>query len=654
MTVRTSTLQMLLLALVFSLAACGDKSGSDNPDNDGAMLEDSGLTGEIDGLSAEQGGAGFESIAAGMGYETVDPTPEVLKYLGSPEAETGGQFRYIITRFPLTFRPLGYGENAQYTENKFLSELCYEPLLRINHVTLEYLPALATHWKISEDKLTYTFRLNPKARFWDGRPVTSEDVIATWELLVDEDIKQPSIRLVMGEFERPVAVTPLLVTVKAKEPKWANFINFATGMPIVSAAAVGSLTGAEFLERFNYELVPGTGEYIINPDDVKKGTSYIFTRRDEYWAKDDPFRRYLGNFDRIRLDVVVDNEGLEYERFKKDEQDLFYFTSSSMENWMNDNDYDAMANAWIVKKRVHTDGPGGSWGISFNMRKPPFDDIRMRQAFTYMLNRQEFINKRLYDEYVPLDSYYEGSIYKNPNNPVIRFNPDKVTGLLRDMGYTKRNQEGYAVNSKGQIVEVTLNIVKAVEMFVVPFQEDLRTVGIKLNIEYGDQNANFKNAMERNFSLFWNNLSGLVFPEPRTSLLSELAAANNNWNVEGVDVKQIDELIAEYDTTFAIQRRIEIIRELDKMQMDMFKKILLYKPKGIKVAHWDRFGMPAYVYERVTQPGDHYIAIFQYWWLDKEKDRRLTTARQEGKALGSYQGVEDINYWADFGDISTQ
>ena len=45
--------------------------------------------------------------------------------------------------------------------------------------TLEYIPALATHWQISADKMTYRFRINPNARFSDGTPVTSDDVVAT-------------------------------------------------------------------------------------------------------------------------------------------------------------------------------------------------------------------------------------------------------------------------------------------------------------------------------------------------------------------------------------------------------------------------------------------------------------------------------------------
>ena len=91
---------------------------------------------------------------------------------GSPEAKKGG----IITmlggsEYPSTFRDIGKDSRSQI--NGLLGGLQYEALLSFDYERLEWAPNLATHWKISADSLTYWFRLNPKAKFADGRDVTS-------------------------------------------------------------------------------------------------------------------------------------------------------------------------------------------------------------------------------------------------------------------------------------------------------------------------------------------------------------------------------------------------------------------------------------------------------------------------------------------------
>ena len=72
-----------------------------------------------------------------------------------------------------------------------MTSLAYESLLGVHPTTLEYIPALATHWQISPDKLTYRFRINPNARFSDGTPVTADDVVATWDFMRRQDSRRP-------------------------------------------------------------------------------------------------------------------------------------------------------------------------------------------------------------------------------------------------------------------------------------------------------------------------------------------------------------------------------------------------------------------------------------------------------------------------------
>ncbi len=124
-------------------------------------------------VSAEDGGGGFENIAASLGYQTHTFTAEDIKFFGDESAVKGGTLHDFASRFPATMRL--FGKEANYLENYWIEILCYESLLDLHPLTYEpVVPRIATHWKISDDKTKYWFRINPDARWSDGRRVTAE------------------------------------------------------------------------------------------------------------------------------------------------------------------------------------------------------------------------------------------------------------------------------------------------------------------------------------------------------------------------------------------------------------------------------------------------------------------------------------------------
>src|SRR5262245_43794427 len=109
-------------------------------------------------VSAAQGGRGF----TGEGWQTNTD----FDLIGDPHAVKGGVLHQAgMTDFPSTLRY--YGPNVT-AWNQMLHGLVYETLLGMHPTTLEYIPALATHWQISADKRSFRFRLNPNARWSDG------------------------------------------------------------------------------------------------------------------------------------------------------------------------------------------------------------------------------------------------------------------------------------------------------------------------------------------------------------------------------------------------------------------------------------------------------------------------------------------------------
>jgi microcin C transport system substrate-binding protein len=593
----------------------------------------------------EEGGYGFEKIAVDRGYETYVLNPETdYPAFGDPRAKKGGTLTHISSRFPATMRIVG--QNYNYEENiSIIAPLCYESLLGLHPVTLKYVPGLASHWKISDDKMTYWFRINPDARFTDGRPVTADDVIATWDLNMDETILMPSSQLVYGKFERPEAEGKYIVKVKSKNLNWRNFLYFS-GMNIMPAHYLRQVDGTEFLKRYQYTMVPGSGPYVIYPDDIVNQESFTFTRRDNYWAADDPMNKYIHNFDRVKIVVVKDNRSLMFEKFKKGECD-FYPVYSARE-WHEETDFEAVRKGWVQKRKVYSNRPVGTSGFAFNMRKWPFNDRRIRYAFAYLYNREKMNEEMYYNEYDMMNSLYTGSIYENPDNEKITYNPEKAVKLLEEAGYTKRNEDGWLINEDGQVLRFEIAIQKSVDYMVTPVQQMLKDYGIDMQIKFMDGNAIWKNLMDRNFTIFMQSWGGLVFPNPETTLHSSLADKKNNNNISGFANERVDELLEEYDQCFDQDRRVEIIREIDGIYADIRPAAWGIARTSMNILYWNKLGHPDFVFDRYN--GD-YTSIFRYWWYEPEKDARLQEAMKNNKTLP--QGELIVRYWDKFSDTES-
>ena len=586
----------------------------------------------------EEGGYGFEQIAEDMGYTTYEWNESVDKtFFGDPKASKGGTLNYIHSLFPRTMRVLGQN-SSQVLNSRTILALCYQGLLSQHPTTLEFIPALASHWKISDDKMTFEFRINPDARWWDGRQVTSEDVIATWDLRMDETILSPAEQITYGKFERPVAKSKYLVSVKSKTVNWRNFLYFST-MALHPHHILKDLDGTAFLEEYAFSVIPGTGPYILKDENIKNQESYTFERRDDFWAAKSPFNRYKYNFDKIKVSVVKDNDALQYEKFKKGEQDIFNVQRSR--RWIEETDFEATKNGWVKKQRVFSEKPAGTSGYYFNMRQWPFDDKRVRYAFCYLYDREKMNKEMYYSEYGMMNSLYSGSIYENKNNNPFKHNPSEAVRLLKEAGYTTRNSDGWLVHSEtNKVLSFEIVIQKTSAYMVTPVQQMLKEYGIDMQIKFMDYNTMIKNVNARNFNVCLLAYSGLVYPNPEGSLRSTLADQDDNNNVWGFKSPRVDELLDEYDICFDQKRRVDIIREIDGIFSDVHPIAFSIARNYSRMMWWDKFGYPEWMFSRYV--GEYWDSLY-YWWYDGSRDSNLKDAIETGKSL-PLKPI-DMKYW---------
>ena len=577
------------------------------------------------------GGPGF----TGEGWQTAT---EILA-LGNITAPKGGTATLTINDWPATLRVAGAGWNSEF--NSIVSSVCYESLVNVHPVTLELMPGLASHWQITDDKMTYRFRINPRARWSDGREVTANDVVATIKLKCDPSANDVSA-LILSNLEPPRAMSKYMLEVRAKVVAWRNFIDFAT-TSILPAHEIGSIDGTTFLDRYQFKLTAVSGPYEVRPDDILPGTSIALTRRQDYWGKNQCFARGLWNIDRIRY-VVVKDENLAFEKLKAGEIDIFGVNKAQW--WAEEVDkIDGVRRGLIQKRKIFTDTPIGVRGIAINTRLAPLDDRRVRLALCHLLNRKLMLEKLYFNEYAMLYSYFPGGIYQNPGNQPTPYDPAKADTLLVEAGWTERDPKGIRVRDGRRLEFAVQYDSKLNERFLTIFQEDCLRAGIELDLQLVNPSTRWKNVMDRQFEMAVQGWSGLVFPNPELICLSTLADEKGNNNLTGMKDPEIDSLCRQYDLTFETQKRMRLVHQIDAILFDQHHYVLTWYTPNTRLLYWNKFGHPDWY---ITRTGD---TVPYSWWIDADLERQVERGKTDRNVILP-KGATEVHFWEHYGDRS--
>lgn len=597
-------------------------------------------------VTAENGGVGFDEIAEAQGWQTrtIDEA-EYFTHYASRDAKKGGELTYPEQDFPAVLRP--YGKDANTVSIQNIEQLCYESLTALDPLTLEFVPRLATHWKISEDGQTYFYRINPNARFSDGYPVTSKDVLATFKLITDKGILDPFLNEYYGsKLDVPVAVSPYIVSVRSKEKNWKNMMYFG-GIAILPAHYLDQMDGAGFIEYFKFEIPPGSGPYVLKEENVAKGKSYSLTRRDDWWRKDDPMMQGRFNFDKITFKTIAD-PAAQIQEFLAGNLDLITENRAQWwkEKYSDEGNNDIFKRGIAQKRKVFNDNPQGLQGWAYNTRKAPFNDPKVREAFTLLIPREQLIEKIMYNEYIISDSYFPGSPYENKNNKKYRYNPKRAVELLKEAGYTKRNAQGILVHEQsGKPFSFEIPLVAGSEHIMQPVQQELKKAGIEMTIRTVDFAQRIKIGNERKFDVLYVSYAGLVFPNPFSMLHSSMADKQETTNLTGFKNKTVDSLIDAELLTYDQAERIRQMQTLDSIFMSENHYALAWSAPFTRVIFWSYIAHPDFY---LTRFGD-YRDIFEYWWYDSSKVDQVTKGRRDKTVTIETPDSEvDVMYWPNF------
>jgi microcin C transport system substrate-binding protein len=542
-----------------------------------------------------------------------------------------GNQNMITVGYPQMQKSLNY-----FTDyNSFsieVAQLIYERLCERNTETWELEGRLAESWSISPDKRTYTFKLNKKARWADGSPVTSADVIFTYNTIMDPDNLTTVFRMFYeAAFKNVYAPDDYTVVFEAKNPRWFNFVHASSFLVLPQH----EYEGRDFNKDFNLMLPPGSGPYII--EDVEAERFITLKKRPDYWAKELPQKQGMYNFERIKYKFILEDE-IRLEALKKGDIDLMIPpTAKDWIEWTDESPPYQMRQNWIVAKKIYNYKPILYQGFHMNMRKDLFQDIRVRKALAYLLNIDLINEKLMYDQYIPLYSYFPSFFNNNPDLPRFNYDPEKARALLAEAGWDKVDGKGVLMNAQGQRFEIEfLYITQSFEKQLTIYKEDCAKVGVSINLNLVSAAAYRKRVFEDlDFDMVnvgWGVDPGTLFPSMEDGWKSDTADLPNTNNIVGYKNAELDPLIDQYLEEFDIDKRLQLLKQMDLMLARDVPVILLWYAPYTRLFYWNKFSTPPKIVKKYTDSSSEDCYLTN-WAIDQSKLQALLQAAADNSAL---------------------
>ena len=537
--------------------------------------------------------------------------------LASPEAVPGGEIRVFSGPYP---KSLNYFLDSSVLSLDVFNAL-YESLLDLHPLTMDFQPGLAARWRIGEDRKTFTFWLDEAAKWSDGRPVTAYDVEWTVQAILDPKHLTGPHKVDLERFEAPVVVSDREIRFTAREVHWKNLLTLS-GLTVLPKHVMAT----QDFNKINFEFPVVSGGYRIG--ELKEGFSCRLDRRPDAWRRARLGSAGLGNFDRITYLYYQERDNA-FEALKKGTVD--FYAVYTAHQWVNQTSGDRFDRNWIVKQKVRNYNPVGFQGFAMNARKAPFDDVRVRKAMALLLNREKMNRTLMYDQYFLHRSYYE-DLY-DPEHPCpavpVSFDQEQARALLEEAGWKVDGATGLLQKDGKPFRFNFLTRDASTDKFLVIYQEDLKDVGIQMDLVQKDWSAWMKDMDEFNYDMTWAAWGGGVWRDPEHQWSSAEAARPASQNITGFKHEKVDELIARQRTEFDIQKRNAILREIDAILVAEMPYVLLWNINYTRLLYWNKFGLPAH---GLGKYGDE-RAAYSLWWYDEDAVADLEAAQAEDRAL---------------------
>ena len=562
-----------------------------------------------------QGARAAEAHAIAMHGTPALPADFSAMPYANPAAPKGGRVVWgILGTFdslnPLIVRGLAVQQMRGYVIESLMA--------RGNDEAFTLYGLIAKTVETDEARSYVTFRLDPRARFSDGKPVTSDDVLFSWALLRDKG--RPNHRQYYAKVARAEAPDPMTVRFDLAGANDRELPLILGLMPVLPRHAIDPAT----FEDTTMAGPVGSGPYRVSA--VRPGASVTLTRNPDYWGRNLPVNRGLWNFDEIRFDFYRESNG-QFEAFKRGLYD--FRVEHEPLRWHSGYDFSAVRSGEVIRDTIKPGVPQPSEFLVFNTRRSVFSDIRVRKALTLLFDF-EWINKNyFFDLYRRTASFYAGSelsAYGRDADARERellkpylstIAPDILDGsyrlpvtdasgrdrstlrsalaLLSEAGY---ELDGAVLRNRTSKIPFTFEILATTrdqERIALAYQRDLKRAGIEVTVRAVDPVQFDQRRLGYEFDMLQNRWDQSLSPGNEQSFYwgSEAADIPGTRNYMGAKDPAVDAMIAAMLAAHERPAFISAVRALDRVLMSGFYGIPVFNVAEQWIARWNRIEKPS-------------------------------------------------------------
>ncbi|WP_370688238.1 extracellular solute-binding protein [Flavimaribacter sediminis] len=559
----------------------------------------------------------------------------------NPDAPKGGEVRVSANDTFDTFNPLlAKGDLAEGLG------LVFETLMTssMDEINSEY-GLLAEAVSFPEDYSSATYRLREGARWHDGTPVTPEDVIWSFENVVELDPQRHFYYQHVTGAEKTGERDVTFTFDEKNNRELPQIVGQLLVLPKHWWEGTNDSGEQRSIERTTLEIPMGSGPYRITS--VSPGSTVVFERVEDYWGEDLPVNVGSNNFDRLQYEYFTSRDS-EFQAFKAGKVD--FWLENRAQRWANGYDFPAVEDGRIVRDMFENPYRSSGVMVGFipNLRRDKFKDPRVREALVQVFDFEELNRTQFFDQYERIGSYFYGSElassglpqgkeldilesvrdlvpeevfteeYKNPvggDRANQRNNLREAIRLFGEAGYEIR--DGKMVNIEtGEPFgfEILLN-GPIIESVAQAYAQNLKRIGVEATVRSVDPAQYTNRERSRDFDVIYSGWGQSLSPGNEQMEYWGSAAANREGsaNYAGISDPGVDALIEKI--VFAEDRDtlVAATKALDRVLLAGRYVVPSYTLRKARLAYWSFLAFP--------EPLPTYSLGFpSIWWSKKATD----------------------------------
>ena len=492
------------------------------------------------------------------------------------------------------------------------------------------------------DRSWVIFRLRTDAYFSDGHAIDSDDVVFSYNLLLEKG--SPIYQFYYQDVVSVEALDAHRVKFTFKQSDSSELPLIMGELPVLPK----HFWEGKAFDKSSLEIPLGSGPYTIKSVDA--GRNITYERNVNYWGQHLPVNNGLYNFDTISIDYYRDNN-IAIEALKANEYDFRWENSSKF--WATAYDIPAIATGQLIQKEVENIANKGMQAFVYNLRKPIFKDIALRKAISYAFDFEWSNEMLFYNVYNRAYSFYSNSelaatglpsqdelvllapfkeqlpaaVFSEPYMPPKsdgsghnRPNLRSAKAILDKAGYAVKNNQLY--NADGIKVNFEILLVSSgFERIVNPFVQGLKKLGIYATVRLIDSSQYINRKRSFDFDMIVHVFVQSEAPgaEQKNFWGSQSAQMEGSGNLVGIQNPAIDGLIEHVANANSREQLVVATRALDRALLHNYYAIPQWYSSSSRIVYWDKFHFP----ETSPRYDKYYTRAIHTWWFSPEKAVQL-------------------------------